>query len=237
VTSEVGMLGSALAGQSHPITAMLPPDRPSLLEGVRAQAQPARRGRERKRRWTVAVFGLLALLAAGSSQAQLQRHFLNSGFEVPAGRPTGVNGCFFIVGADAIPNWNSSAPHGANAFCPPGVTGVTPGVNTGGSIEVWARSGVPSNAGEQFAEINAYQNSRLSQSVCLLNGDRINVSMGHRGRVNPNVPDVVELNVDNDTNTVLRGRRAVPGSVALPNAARRQVQRAMARSTVQPMAW
>ncbi|TDR44947.1 putative repeat protein (TIGR01451 family) [Tahibacter aquaticus] len=149
----------------------------------------------------------LLLLGAGMAKAQIQRGFVNTGFELPS---AGATTCVFIIGADAIPGWNTTHPVASGAqpasYCPPNITAATPGATGGGLIEIWANggAGAPSLAGTQHAELNAYVVSRLSQSVCLINGETVSFSLGHRGRASASVPDVAEFNIDSNANTVLQ---------------------------------
>ncbi len=140
------------------------------------------------------------MLLPSLANAQIQRAFVNLGFEDPAVGYT----CFFIVGGDAVPGWNSSSapppPNGGGVqyYCPPAVTATTTGAQTGGQIEIWANSinGVPSaNMSRQHAELNAYQNSRLYQNVCLIGGERVDFTLSHRGRASASAADRAEFNI------------------------------------------
>lgn len=165
-------------------------------------------GRRRSARVAAWALCLLTLLVMGSAQAQLQRAFINSSFETPAAAsPTPCN---FIVGADALPGWATNVPQGSNFFCG-AVTAATPGVTTGGSVEVWVlgangtpNASVPPLAGSQHVELNAFVAGRMLQNVCLLNGDNVRISMGHRGRGNATTADVAEFNIDGAANTILQ---------------------------------
>ncbi|WP_166653773.1 DUF6923 family protein, partial [Tahibacter aquaticus] len=143
-----------------------------------------------------------------AAQAQIQRNFLDASFEIPNAGPTSV--CAAIIGSDAFPGWNTSHPPASATmsafYCPPGITAATPGVNSGGLMELWtnAPNGVPALGGTQLAELNAYVPSRLSQSLCLLNGETASFTLGHRGRENPTIPDIAEFNIDSAANSVLR---------------------------------
>ncbi len=55
---------------------------------------------------------------------------------------------------------------------------------TDGQIEIWSDNflGVPAFNGNQFAELNATQNSALYQNLCLTPGTVMNWSLRHRGR-------------------------------------------------------
>ena len=162
----------------------------------------------------------IAILAVGMmlslpAQAQIQRSFLNTSFEQPS---AGASSCYFIIGESALPGWTTTHPAATaaqpNAYCPPNITATTPGATTGGQIELWANghNGVTALGGTQLAELNAYQPSRLFQRVCLINGESIGYSIAHRGRSDPNVPDVAEFNIDSAANTVFRANTTNNGT-------------------------
>ncbi len=107
--------------------------------------------------------GALTLLLAGlglwpaAAHAQVQRGIVNLGFETP---DLGTGACVVIIGSDAIPGWETNAaPPGSgnpNSYCGT-ITSATPGVSSGGQIELWANAfnGVTSVEGTQHAELNA----------------------------------------------------------------------------------
>ena len=132
----------------------------------------------------------ILLLLAAPSQAQVQRSMINLGFEVPA-----VNGpCWRYIAAAAVPGWNTNAPstgtHTTDCAGAP-IAGTTP---SGPPIEIWGTGlqGVISRSGSAHAELNADLPSRLSQNVCLLNGEVVGWRLSHRGR-STTTPDVMEL--------------------------------------------
>ncbi|WP_139215398.1 DUF11 domain-containing protein [Lysobacter sp. cf310] len=175
--------------------------------------------------WTLGLVAICMLLAV-PAQAQIQRGTVNDSFEDPANgnAANDINAsCFTIFGADAVPGWETThavtdtffvAPGilNSNVYCTP-VTATTPNV-TGRQIELWYNSFVdagavpaaatPSADGTQHAELNAWQNSRIYQNVCLIQGEQIGISVSHRGRVSATVGDVAEMNIDSQANTVLR---------------------------------
>lgn len=144
-----------------------------------------------------------AMALASAAHAQIQRGFDNLSFEVP---DLGTNACFVITRASDVPGWNttetntSASGSGCNGFTS---NAGTPG---NGGIELWANgfSGVTSAVGTQHAELNAFNNARLSQSVCLISGELVGFTMAHRGRNSATVADVAEFNIDSAANTVVR---------------------------------
>jgi uncharacterized repeat protein (TIGR01451 family) len=164
--------------------------------------------RSRSARCLAAFFALALALPAS---AQIQRSFVNLSFEQPAA----ATSCFFIVGGDAINGWSSTHPApGTNNYCAPNITAATPGVTTGGQIEVWSGgfNGVTSLAGLQHAELNASASSRLFQTVCMINGESVGFTLGHRGRGSTSVVDVAEFNIDSNANSVLRASTTSNGT-------------------------
>lgn len=69
--------------------------------------------------------------------------------------------------------------------------------STDGNIEFWSDNfqGVPAFDGNQFAELNATQNSALYQNLCLTPGTVMNWSFRHRGRAGT---DVMRLRIGAD---------------------------------------
>lgn len=130
-----------------------------------------------KSRLVAGVLGLVAVLAiALPASAQVQRSFINTGFEQP---DIGNTACFRILSETYVSGWTTShsiqAPGGNCTVSFPG---------NGRSIEIWANSfgGVTSAEGTQHVELNAYEASRLSQSVCLVSGETVGWSFAHRAR-------------------------------------------------------
>ncbi len=84
----------------------------------------------------------------------------NAGFELPVV----TAGSYDIVDESTVPGWLTTA--------------------TDNGIELWSSGflGVPSFEGNQFAELNATQNSALYQALCLTPGSQISWSVRHRGR-------------------------------------------------------
>lgn len=129
----------------------------------------------------------LSCLAAPAG-AQVQRSFINEGFELP--KLTG-NGCVLETSSAQVPGWETTHPVMS------GQTGcASPAHVSGPLIELWntstAADGVVARQGSNFAELNAEVPSRLYQNFCLLKGDTIRWRFSHRGRLGL---DVAELNV------------------------------------------
>ncbi|RVI57052.1 DUF11 domain-containing protein, partial [Sinorhizobium meliloti] len=122
-----------------------------------------------------------------AAHAQVQRSFLNTGFEEPALSP---DGCFLFMDQSQVPGWRTT--QGNNAL---GGSCTTPPVQpTGNAIELWRSNiGFAPREGFQSAELNAHDNSRLYQSVCLANGETIGWRLSHRGLQSATIPDVMEL--------------------------------------------
>lgn len=142
-----------------------------------------------------------AAVCAPDASAQVQRTFVNLGFEQPV--LTGSS-CFLILPVALVPGWATDHPSNlATGSC--SLAGVTNGATINGPVEIWrgpAFSSVPPRAGNQHAELNAYTASRLSQTICLTNGERVDWRLSHRGRNSNVTPDIMNFNIDSTTNTV-----------------------------------
>jgi uncharacterized repeat protein (TIGR01451 family) len=119
---------------------------------------------------------LLGLLPCMAVQAQVQRSFLNTGFE----QPVIGNSCYVIVYDNAVPFWSTTSA----ANTPVGSCPAIPAGTVSGMIELWSNSfnGVPAREGNQFAELNAYESAALYQDVCINKGESISWALSHRGR-------------------------------------------------------
>ncbi|MGL6161593.1 DUF7507 domain-containing protein, partial [Microbulbifer sp.] len=169
----------------------------SALSGLR-RAFPApefKRSFARHFRWLVAAaaFALCAPL-----QAQMQRGFANQGFELPDLQSAG---CRVYIDHALVPGWITNHPDYGQENV--GGCTVPSGFVAGQAapiIELWdtPRSGVNARGGSQLAELNAEQESRLSQSVCLINGEQVDWAFSHRGRESSTAQDVMELLVGSD---------------------------------------
>lgn len=121
------------------------------------------------------ITGVITLSIA-PADAQIQRSFINLGFESPS------IACNVLQAPDSlIPGWSTTHPM-SNGNC---------GTGRGRLIELWRSgyNGVPSRAGRQHAELNAHQPSRIYQTVCLLEGDEIDWQFSHRGLSGTDVMD------------------------------------------------
>lgn len=122
------------------------------------------------------TLGLCFALLSLATQAQVQRSFLNTGFE----QPVIGNACYVIVYDNAVPFWSTTSATNA----PVGSCATIPAGSVSGMIELWSNNflGVPARDGAQFAELNAYENAALYQNVCINNGESISWALSHRGR-------------------------------------------------------
>ena len=158
---------------------------------------------------TAFAIACLALPAA----AQVQRSFINIGFEAPV-LGNGTTACYALIPEGAIPGWTTTHPNGtAGGTCvPAGSVGTT-----GRLMELWANSfnGVPAREGRQFAELNAAATSRMYQNVCMINGERIDWVFSHRGRASNTARDVAEMKVG-ASSTVIRVGTTANGSFDTP---------------------
>ncbi|MDZ5698326.1 hypothetical protein [Chelativorans sp. M5D2P16] len=134
-----------------------------------------------------------AFMLAGATtqaEAQIQRSFLNLGFEEPQ-----TCGDWVWLVSDSVPGWETTHPPGGG-HC---------GSGNGPLIELQqsGRHGFPARSGGQYAELNANANaSRIYQSVCLLPGDDIHWRFSHRGYSGT---DVMEFKLgDGNSNQVVR---------------------------------
>jgi uncharacterized repeat protein (TIGR01451 family) len=133
------------------------------------------------------------------ADAQVQRSFQNLGFEQPALTASNTaNGCFVQVTDAQVPGWTTNHPSqagGGNCTSPTAVTGPL--------IELWRTNfnGVPAREGVNFAELNAEAVSRMSQTVCMVNGEQVTWRLSHRARQGT---DVMSFNIDSATNQIVR---------------------------------
>ncbi len=149
------------------------------------------------------AIGTVLVLQPTLAKAQIQRSFINPSFEQPVFGSTGQQ-CYVQVNPSVIPGWETT--HGSVRAGGGSCSGYTsPGVVP--LIEIWTTGFIgvstattPTSGGNQFAELNAEQNSQLYQNLCLYNGETISFSFLHRGRGSTTVPDVanflIGLNTD-----------------------------------------
>jgi len=136
------------------------------------------------------VLGALACVFAVSPvSAQVQRTFVNLGFELPSAAPST---CYFQVSESLVPGWTTNHPSQNGTGCAPNVA-QTPGP----LIEIWTTnfSDVAARHGQQFAELNAEDASRIYQNVCLAAGELVGWRFSHRGRQSASTADVMEFRI------------------------------------------
>lgn len=141
--------------------------------------------------------------AAGLSlpAAAQQRSFVNLGFEQPI---LGGSNCYLIFSATAVDGWVTNHTNNlVQGNCT--LAGFPPNAAITQPIELWrgpAFGSVPPRAGNQHAELNAYEASRLSQTICLTPGEQIDWNLSHRGRNSATTGDTMSFNIDSTANTV-----------------------------------
>lgn len=154
---------------------------------------------DRPRHPARAMRGLLSVAAlamacwAPSAAAQVQRSFVNPGFETPVltSSPAGA-GCYLLLDESLVPGWTTTHPsQTGSGSC------TAPAAGSGRLIELWSNNfqGVLAREGNNFSELNASASSRLFQNVCLINGESIGWRFSHRGRGSATVGDVMDFNV------------------------------------------
>ncbi|BAZ27864.1 hypothetical protein NIES4074_02920 [Cylindrospermum sp. NIES-4074] len=158
-----------------------------------------------------AVFVLQPTLA----QAEIQRSFLNPSFEQPVfpfsstGQP-----CYIQVDQATIPGWTTThTPKLGTTNC------ISTGYTLFGNIiEIWKTGfnsvNTATDAGNQFAELNAEENAALFQKLCLVQGESIKFSLLHRGRGSATVPDVADFSVAG--NSIVKVSTTNNGTVGTP---------------------
>ena len=157
--------------------------------------------------------GLLLLSAfSATASAQVQRTFVNLGFELPS---AGSSNCFFQVDESTVPGWTTNHPSQSGQGCAPQIA-----AGSGKLIEIWANgfNGVSPRSGTQLAELNAEAASRIYQNVCLANGEPIGWRFSHRGRQSATVDDVAEFRVGSTpgSNQVIRAATQNDGGFTAP---------------------
>lgn len=138
---------------------------------------------------------LFSLLLSPLVSAQVQRTFVNLGFEQPS---AGSASCYFQVSESLVPGWTTNHPAQSGTGCAPNVA-QTPGP----LIEIWANAfnGVTARSGTQLAELNAEAASRIYQNVCLASGELVGWRFSHRGRQSATTDDVTEFRVGSSAGT------------------------------------
>lgn len=170
-------------------------------------------------RWLrMLLVGAMAL-ACLPVHAQVQRSFVNPGFEVP-GLPG--TACWSIRESADVPGWETTEPPysgswGSNEH---GTCGGHPDRPVIGGLQIfkdgWTDSGhgaVPAVEGEQWAELNAFTRQRLYQTVCMANGERVDWSLAHRGRGGTQVMQFnIGPNADgNNARPIIQARSSMDG--------------------------
>lgn len=138
-------------------------------------------------RWLRMLLAGAMALACLPVHAQVQRSFVNPGFEVP-GLPG--TACWSVRESVDVPGWETTEPpyNGAWGTNQHGSCGGHPDLPVIGGLQMfkdgWTDSGgaVPAVEGEQWAELNAFTPQRLYQTVCMATGERVDWSLAHRGR-------------------------------------------------------
>jgi hypothetical protein len=158
------------------------------------------------------LIGATLVLQPTVAQAQyIQRSFINPGFEQPVFGSAGQK-CYVQVSPGIIPGWETT--HGSVKAGGGNCTGyVSPG--TVPLVEIWttgfnsvSTATTPTSAGNQFAELNAEQNSELYQNMCLINNETITFSFLHRGRSSATTADVANflIGLNTDPTPTIFGR-------------------------------
>lgn len=145
------------------------------------------------RRAAPALAAIFLFAGLAPAHAQVQRSYLNQGFETPAlTASNAATGCYKLLTEALVPGWTTTHPVGAD-----GGDCTAPSGPSGPLMELWRTNyqGVPARQGLNFAELNASASSRLFQNVCLINGDQIAWRFSHRGRGSATVRDVMDYNI------------------------------------------
>ncbi len=170
---------------------------------------------------------LLGLAFSPVAQAQVQRTLVNLGFEQPA---LGGPACFRIISETIVPGWTTDHPVIATQTLDCSGANIPGAPATGAAMEFWTNgfNATPARNGVQHVELNASASSRLSQSVCLVNGEQVSWVFSHRGRGSDTVQDVMSYLVgaaqivrvgttSNGSGGVLVTSQGSASSVAGPN--------------------
>lgn len=181
-------------------------------------------------RWLGLVLCAGMVLTAGPVSAQVQRNFINLGFEDPN---LATAGCRVYIAASQVPGWETT--HTAHVTENSGGCAVPSGFDqTAPILEIWrtprsSTSGGTVNArgGVQLAELNAAAASRIYQNVCLINGENVRWRFSHRGRAPGSASstsfDRMEMKVG-ATSTVVRVGTTNNGTFETPVVSQGSVQ-------------
>lgn len=133
----------------------------------------------------------ILMAAMSPAQAQVQRTLINLGFEQPS---LGAATCYRTISETVVPGWTTTHPSIATQTTTCDNTNIPGAPTSGAAMEFWANSfnATPAREGTQLVELNASAASRLSQSVCLINGEQVNWVFSHRGRSSATTHDVMD---------------------------------------------
>lgn len=137
---------------------------------------------------------LIACAVLGPGVASAQRAVGNTGFEEPV-LAVSSGDCWLQLGSQQVPWWRTS-----HSVMLGRSTCDEPVPDRGPLIEIW-RIKDAAREGDQFAEINAEMNSRLSQPLCLATGEVVRWQLSHRARKGV---DTMSVNIDALANEVMR---------------------------------
>lgn len=175
----------------------------------------------------LAALGLALLALAPAAGAQVQRTLINLSFEQPS---LGAATCFRTISETVVPGWFTDHPVIGTQVVNCDNVNIPGAPATGPAMEFWANNfnATPARSGTQLVELNASAVSRLSQTVCLVNGEQVDWVFSHRGRGSATVQDVMEYLVGTapivrvgttsaGTGGVLTTNLGTAGSAAGPN--------------------
>lgn len=149
-------------------------------------------GVQRLKPWMArAALALWLACLAPVAGAQVQRTLINLSFEQPS---LGAGTCFRTLSEAVVPGWFTDHPVIATQVVNCDNVNIPGAPATGAAMEFWANSfnATPARSGAQLVELNASAVSRLSQTVCLVNGEQVSWVFSHRGRGSATVQDVME---------------------------------------------
>jgi uncharacterized repeat protein (TIGR01451 family) len=183
--------------------------------------------RQTRSRGIPAALAAVVLAFAPAAGAQVQRTLINLSFEQPS---LGAGTCFRTLSETVVPGWTTDHPVIGTQVVNCDNVNIPGAPPTGAAMEFWANNfnATPARSGAQLVELNASAVSRLSQTVCLVNGEQVDWVFSHRGRGSATVQDVMEYLVgatpivrvgttSAGTGGVLTTSLGVASSVAGPN--------------------
>lgn len=138
------------------------------------------------------IAAIISFATIVPANAQVQRSFINLGFEQPALDPNAADcpQAFWpystVMPENDVPGWRTTHPSQLGWCTNNGdTTGFTNQVSPAPLIDIWKTEkvvGIASRSGVQHAELNALEASRIYQTVCLLQNDSIAWRFSHRAR-------------------------------------------------------